>query len=282
LTSSAGLFAQLPTIDSLELADPLFRQHQDGVQAYFRRASAGEDAPPLLLYAYEPKENETLFGIAARLTIPYSALATVNRLDSPSLDHVTRLIVPSYPGMFVPVSPRSDFEYLVHDLRQDTAADVITLPAAEGGDVFRFLPGADFLPAERRAFLGTMFRYPVENVRITSRYGTRIHPMSGLLTFHSGIDLAAPTGTPVVAAAAGVVADVGFDEVMGNYVLMTHSGGFETFYGHLETTNVTLNQEVASGMILGTVGDTGLTTGAHLHFEIRHNGETRDPLTLLP
>ena len=71
---STPVLAQLPTIDSLELADPLFRQHQDGVRTYFRRASAGGEIPPLLLYAYEPKAGETLFGIAARLTIPYSAI----------------------------------------------------------------------------------------------------------------------------------------------------------------------------------------------------------------
>jgi murein DD-endopeptidase MepM/ murein hydrolase activator NlpD len=274
--------AQLPRINSLDLSDPLYRQHQDGVREYYRAASGGGALPPLLIYSYAPSENDTLFGIAARLAIPYSAVATLNRLDSPVLEEGRLILLPGYPGIFVPVTPESDLEFMIHDLRADAGADVVTLPGSSGGDVFRFLPGADYLPEERRAFLGTLFRPPLENYEITSRYGPRQSPITGAWSFHSGVDFGASTGTPVMAAGSGVVVDTGADVVMGNYVLLRHSGGFATFYGHLDTVLVSLNQEVSSGMILGTVGSSGIATGSHLHFEIRHNGVTRDPMTLLP
>jgi murein DD-endopeptidase MepM/ murein hydrolase activator NlpD len=75
---------------------------------------------------------------------------------------------------------------------------------------------------------------------------------------------------------------VGYNAVLGNHITIKHSGGFETVYGHLRNSLVSLNQEVSSGMIVGQVGSTGLTTGSHLHFEIRQHGRHRDPLPLLP
>jgi murein DD-endopeptidase MepM/ murein hydrolase activator NlpD len=284
LLIAVSVFAvsQIPEIETLNLSNALYRQHQDGVRAYYRNVSAGEPLPPLLFYRYRPAPDETLFGIAARLAIPYSAIATLNRLDSPTVPENTELLIPSYPGVFLPMTPRSDLDHMMSELRSDAAATIVTIPDSSGPIRFRFFPGGDYLADERRAFLGTLFRMPVANARITSTYGMRVQPLTGMLAFHAGVDFAAVKGTPVSAAAAGSVAEVGVDEVMGNYVLLDHTGGFETFYGHLDTVAVSLNQQVASGMILGTVGDSGATTGAHLHFEIRHDGETRDPLALLP
>jgi murein DD-endopeptidase MepM/ murein hydrolase activator NlpD len=106
--------------------------------------------------------------------------------------------------------------------------------------------------------------------------------VTGKWGFHAGVDLAAPRGTPVVAARSGTVADTGLDPIMGNYILLDHAGGFTTFYGHLDSVAVSLNDTIRSGMIIGTVGSSGVTTGAHLHFEIRQNSVPRDPLSLLP
>ena len=106
--------------------------------------------------------------------------------------------------------------------------------------------------------------------------------MTGAWGVHAGIDTVAPRGTPVVAARSGEVIDTGVDTSMGNYVRLQHRGGFTTFYGHLDTVLVTLNESVSSGMIIGTVGSTGITTGSHLHFEIRQDNDPRDPMKLLP
>lgn len=100
--------------------------------------------------------------------------------------------------------------------------------------------------------------------------------------FHSGVDMAAPAGTPIHAAAAGVVTVAWDPRGYGLYLLVQHGGGISTLYGHLESASVVSGATVAAGAEIGRVGSTGLSTGPHLHFEIRRNGRPVDPVPLLP
>ena len=275
--------AQYPLIARLDPTDPLFQQQQEDVRRFYQQFSAGNELPPLLIYTYTTASADTLFGLAARLSVPYSAIATLNRLDGPRLGEPgTQLLLPSIPGVFVPLDPASDLEAVMHDLRRDSPAQIITVSPDHSATVFRFFAGDDFLPEERSTFLGLLFRAPLRITTVTSPYGHRHHPLTGTWGFHAGVDFAAPRGTPVAAARTGTVAETGHDAVMGNYVLLDHAGGFATFYGHLDSVAVSLKDDVRSGMIIGTVGSSGKTTGAHLHFEIRQDGVPRDPLSLLP
>ncbi|MFW6292352.1 MAG: LysM peptidoglycan-binding domain-containing M23 family metallopeptidase [Spirochaetota bacterium] len=274
--------AQYPHLHLLDRSDPLYVQHQSDIREYYRRSSAGEELPPLLIYRYRVREGDTLFGIAARLSLPYSALATLNRLAEPELEADATLFVPGVPGVFVPLAPESDLESIMHDLRRDRHAAVVTVAESSGTTVFRFFAGEDFLPEERLAFLGMMFRHPLPNGELTSPWGPRRNPITAQHSFHGGADYAAPEGTRVLASRGGRVSEVGDDPVLGNYVIVEHSGGFRTLYGHLSSLAVSLNDEVRSGMILGAVGSTGMVTGSHLHFEIRQNGRSRDPEPMLP
>jgi murein DD-endopeptidase MepM/ murein hydrolase activator NlpD len=110
----------------------------------------------------------------------------------------------------------------------------------------------------------------------------RKHPFTGGHTFHHGIDLAAPEGSEVKPARAGIVTEKGFDPILGNFLVIGHEGGYETVYGHLNFSTVELKMRVGSDTIIGVVGSTGLSTGPHLHFEIRQGGESRDPEIMLP
>ena len=271
--------AQYPEIGALDRSDPLYAQHQSDIRDYYRRSSAGDELPPLLLYRYRVRTDDTLFGLAARLSLPYSALATLNRLAAPELEPGSTLLIPGVPGVFVPLAPESDLESIMHDLRRERQADVVTIA---GASVFRFFPGEDFLPEERLAFLGMMFRRPLPDGELTSRWGPRINPITAEYGFHGGADYAATEGTRVLASRGGRVGELGVDPVLGKYVILEHTGGFQTVYGHLSTIAVSLNDEVRSGMILGAVGSTGMVTGSHLHFEIRQHGRSRDPETMLP
>jgi murein DD-endopeptidase MepM/ murein hydrolase activator NlpD len=147
---------------------------------------------------------------------------------------------------------------------------------------FHFFPGEDFDRVERLSFLNILFRRPVRNVRISSAFGWRKSPVTGLRSFHGGVDFPASTGTEVVASRDGKVVDVGTDSWYGKYVIIDHSGGYRTFYAHLDATVVELNEVVSSGKIIGRVGSTGMSTGPHLHFEIRMDGIPRDPVRHLP
>lgn len=122
---------------------------------------------------------------------------------------------------------------------------------------------------------------PVENARITSRFGYRTHPVNGNYGFHTGLDLAAPEGTPISAVFYGKITETGSSEAWGNYVLMEHSDGFETYYCHLSEIYVTEGAVIRQGETVGLVGSTGWSTGPHLHFEVRINGIRMDPEKLL-
>ena len=120
-----------------------------------------------------------------------------------------------------------------------------------------------------------LFRFPLPDGYITSRFGERKSPISGEYHFHTGLDIAAVQGTDILAARAGIVFFKGFDKTLGNHIILKHEGGFLSVYGHLLDIDVTLNQEVYSGMVIGHVGNTGLSTGPHLHFEIKKEGIQR-------
>ncbi len=108
-------------------------------------------------------------------------------------------------------------------------------------------------------------------------------PFAGLPHFHTGIDLAAPQGTPVLAADDGVVAVVGAGNVgYGKFVILAHQGGFLTLYGHLDQAVVKVGDEVVQGQPIGLEGSTGNSTGPHLHFEVREADQPIDPALLLP
>lgn len=122
---------------------------------------------------------------------------------------------------------------------------------------------------------------PVDSFRYTSPFGTRLDPFRGNRSFHPGIDLAAPAGTPVHATAEARVTRAAFASGYGNLVVLDHGGGIETRYGHLSRITVTVGQLVHRGDVIGRVGSTGRSTGSHLHYEIRLSSQAIDPLPFL-
>ena len=153
----------------------------------------------------------------------------------------------------------------------------ITISRNGSKERFRFIPGADFSPTERIFFFHTGFRYPLRNYRLTSSFGLRVNPVTGILRNHNGLDLAAPAGTEVYAVRDGVVTEIGEDAVYGNYIVLQHGEGWVSLYGHLSKIDTALRRRVESGTLIGRVGSTGQSTGPHLHFELRQNGKAQDP-----
>lgn len=117
--------------------------------------------------------------------------------------------------------------------------------------------------------------------RISSEYGYRTNPISGAYALHSGVDIAADEGDSIVAAYNGVVKDTGTGEKSGNYVLLLHEDKSETLYCHCSEILVEEDSVIRAGEVIALVGSTGWATGPHLHFEIRRDGNTVDPLTVL-
>ncbi|MBQ7256846.1 MAG: peptidoglycan DD-metalloendopeptidase family protein [Abditibacteriota bacterium] len=127
-----------------------------------------------------------------------------------------------------------------------------------------------------RAFTGSL-SLPVAG-RITSNFGYRIHPIKKTRRLHTGVDLAAPSGTPIHCAGSGVVIKAGWNNVYGNCIIVDHGGGVTTLYGHCSSLLVHNGQSVSKGQVIGKVGSTGWSTGPHCHYEKRVNGKPVNPL----
>ena len=128
----------------------------------------------------------------------------------------------------------------------------------------------------RKAFLAS----PLEFSRMTSGFGGRVHPIARQWRQHNGVDYAAPTGTPVRTVGDGVVDFAGVQRGYGNVIEVKHRDGKSTVFAHLSRIGVTKGQKVEQGDVIGAVGTTGYSTGPHLHFEFRINGEHHDPLNI--
>ena len=126
-------------------------------------------------------------------------------------------------------------------------------------------------------------RFPLESSgwRVSDAYGWREDPFTGQKTFHRGIDLACGEGTPVLAVMDGVVSQARMSNSYGNVLRLCHENGQETVYAHLQYLFVRPGEVVGAGQIIGTVGQTGRATGAHLHFELWSHGNARDPAEVL-
>jgi murein DD-endopeptidase MepM/ murein hydrolase activator NlpD len=113
---------------------------------------------------------------------------------------------------------------------------------------------------------------------LTSGFGNRLSPFTGSVAMHNGIDVASQRDTPVVASAGGVVSYEGFDSGLGKVIKLNHGYGMQTIYGHLAKVNVRIGQKVKRGEVIGLVGNTGLSTGPHLHYEVFVNNVPVNPL----
>ena len=286
--SPAAAEAQYPVVRVLSQDDALFVQQQAELEE-FRQVmeSKGREAalfPALHVFEYARKPAEDLFSLNARLGLRYDTLATLNASASKdAFNSRSRILIPSQDGLFVNDPPRGDLEDMVLATRQAAGKKPLKLRVARDGrwQPVSYFPDDSFSPVERAFFLHILYRSPIDRGRVTSLYGWRSDPFTGSREFHSGLDIGAAEGTPVHAARDGKVAEIGQNDLLGRYVVLTHPGGYQTVYGHLSAINATIGEEVITGFILGAVGHTGLATGPHLHFEVRTRAGTRDPLQLI-
>lgn len=136
--------------------------------------------------------------------------------------------------------------------------------------------------ANRRRYDGGVFKWPAPSyTRISDDYGARIHPILKTQQFHNGVDMAAPSGSPILAAYDGEVVAAAYNGSMGNYVMLDHGDGLYTIYMHASALYVSKGQTVARGEKIAAVGSTGRSTGPHLHFSVRLNGSYVSPWNYL-
>jgi murein DD-endopeptidase MepM/ murein hydrolase activator NlpD len=292
LPAQALLF--YPEIKRLGAGDDVFKQYEEDVREGRRvfsqkagsgpgkRLSPAEWAELLSLYVYTTRADDTsddsVLTLASRCNVPQESIATLNRISHGGGIGERTLFLPTVPGIFVPSDADSDMEQLLLSARNREEGVEITVAGAP----YLFFPGDEFTATERAFFLTSgRFRFPLDRYTVTSRYGSRVNPISGRVRLHGGLDLAAPMGTDVYASADGVVIECGENELYGKFVIIRHDDRWTSLYGHLSVITARQGGQIRASAVLGKVGSTGQSTGPHLHFELRQNGAPMNPESLL-
>ncbi len=276
----SSVFAEYPLIRyTIESRDPLYSQQQQDVEIWY---SGVQDSPQLMIFRYFPRSSENLFSVAAAFNLPYDSIATLNGWDAPGLlSPEKEVLIPNIPGLFVPETPEGNWQRALAGNSRDSEPIIIKISSKAGETkTLRFYPGEKFSSAERIRFLGSLFSAPLRDVKITSSFGYRTNPFTGGLSFHPGVDLRAGMNTVVIAARDGIVKETGTLEIYGHFVIIDHDGGYQSVYAHLNEVLVSAGETVNAGDRIALSGNSGISTGPHLHFEIRRDGKPIDPSRL--
>jgi LysM repeat protein len=228
--------------------------------------------------------GDTISGIAMKYGLNLDTVVSVNRIEDVRRVPVgAELKLPNQNGILHAVRRGDSLSSIgkAYNVSMHALADVNNLESAvihPGQELF--IPGARMRQMDLKKVLGELFIFPT-NGRITSAFGPRNDPFTGVRRFHNGIDIAGPVGTPVLAAMAGKVVKIGVHPSYGRYVIMSHASGYQSWYAHLNKPLVASGTTVAQGEIIGEMGNTGYSTGPHLHFSIFKNGSPVDPMRFL-
>lgn len=221
--------------------------------------------------------GETLEGLARRYNLIPATLMGMNpALRQGKAPTGTKIVIPPYNGIQVSVPPGQRLKDVAATYRVRPAV-LYEVNGCQSSPQTVFVPGVNWSPVATpgtnpdRQNKGDRFtQYPLPaSVPVTLGYGWGVDPVTGEVAFHSGVDLDAPAGTPVMAVANGTVAFAGKQGNYGNLVVVNHPGGRQTRYAQLSSISVSAGQTVEQGNSLGSVGSTGRANRPHLHFEIR-------------
>jgi murein DD-endopeptidase MepM/ murein hydrolase activator NlpD len=249
--------------------------------------------PRMLLFSsYAVQQGDIIGEIAKKFGLSISTLVSVNDISNTRTLQIGKVLrIPNQDGVFYKIKA-GDTLTVIADKHK---ADITEIKAAN--ELFSdkinpnsniFIPGAtapwqDMPVVVYRPVVivsSNIFDWPMRG-RITSSYGYRWSPFSRGRSFHDGLDIAAPMGTPIKPAMAGRVESVGYDNVYGNFVIVRHSEGYKTLYGHMESYDVRSGAYVDVDSVIGYVGNTGQSTGAHLHFTVYKDGTSVNPRSVL-
>ena len=290
---------QLPQLQRLRTArnNPIFDEYNRIVEDNYKVIKRNQK-PDFLFFVHTFTQDDKsdlhwsdsqLISLASRCNIPYDTFATLNKIQNSTDSLIGKtVIIPTVPGLFIKQTIDDDstaLEILLHEKYADTELTDKDYYFVIDGEEYIFLTNKKFSSTERFYFLDSYLGLPLAkgSFWVSSGFGKRQNPISGVWANHNGIDLAAPEGTPVYAVKDGYVAYcIEKDETFGNYIILTHdTGKMTSVYAHLSSICVNQYQFVRKGDIIGYVGHTGKATGDHLHFEIRQGGVAQDPQSVI-
>lgn len=272
--------------DELGLGQPEMYLSADHAEIGSRDPETPETPPRNVLSftTYTVEKGDTVSEIAHRMDLNQDSLISCNEIERARLLQIgTVLQVPNMNGIMHTVKAKDSLEKLAetYNVSPEQILEVNNIAEfshSVGQKIF--IPEAKLPSIELRRVWGELFRYPSRGW-ISSPYGYRADPFTGRRRFHNGIDIAGAHGSAVLAALEGRVIETGFNSSSGNYIVVSHVGGYTTFYAHLETIHVKKGAWVNERQRIGDLGNTGYSTGSHLHFTIFRWGKSINPVLLL-
>ena len=282
------MFNELSLYDDANINDVLY----ESLPSDYDGQGSGEVAgiEPVLLTSGEPmsyivKSGDTLSEISKKNNIKIGTLISFNKItDVRRLQVGMELKIPDFDGIPYEVKAGDSLSSISkkHNTSVNSILDANNLDTdvLTPGDIL-YIPGAAMNEFDYKKAMGTLFIYPTSG-RLSSPFGYRADPFTGARRFHNGIDLANAIGTRISATMSGVVADIGDrPSGYGKYVIIKHPNGYQSLYGHLSKITVRKGQYVSQSEKIGEMGNTGRSTGPHLHFSIYKNNTPVNPRTYL-
>ncbi|GHV94444.1 peptidoglycan-binding protein LysM [Spirochaetia bacterium] len=238
----------------------------------------------LLQNSYTIQKGDIIGDLAAEFGLNQDTLISANNIKNTRLIQIGQILrIPNQDGIFYTVKNGDTLSSIAEKYKSEAEAIQIAneLFSEDIHDnTVLFIPGARLDWVNLQEINGDLFIWPVPGY-ITSPYGYRKSPFTSIRQFHSGLDIGSPMGSPIRAAMSGRVSAVGWDDVLGNYVVISHHSGYRTLYGHMSVARVKAGAYVGTGERIGDIGSTGLSTGPHLHFTVYKNGITVNPRSLM-
>lgn len=238
----------------------------------------------LELSTYTVRQGDSLASIAKRFGLYVDTLVSANGISSASAVKTGRqLRIPNINGVIYKVRPGDNLASIAKRYRTDTtrivdANDLGSSRLVSGMSLF--IPGARLPESALKQALGQKVAWPLRGA-LSSFFGYRADPFTGVRRFHAGIDIVVNSGSPVRAAMDGRVSDAGYNANYGNYIILNHADGFQTLYGHLTSSTAKTGTKVDQGAVIGISGNTGYSTGPHLHFGLFKQGMPLNPMKYL-
>jgi len=233
---------------------------------------------------YTLRAGDTVTSVAQDHGLSVETVLSYNQIQSPRFLRAGQTLkLPNRNGLLIALEQKTALAVLAVNYQVFPSLILLanglpeTTTAVEGAI---FVPGAQVEAVELRRLLGENFFWPTVGGRISSYFGRRNDPFTGLLSSHSGVDIANDYGAPVLASGDGVVTDTGYSPVLGNYIRIDQGQGFASVYGHLSAILTRPGRRVLAGQRIGKVGSTGYSTGPHLHFSAYRWDRLINPMTL--
>jgi len=285
--STATAKVQIKTLPSLAYGkNPILKSIKKDIRrtVYTIRSNREvHNLPVLKFYKYRVKKGDTFWKIISRSSLDIDTLMSINNLTHPGAVRKGRIIfIPNMRGIIVKGRQINEIKRQIK-LNNIHPAYILKVNRSKNlNKKFIFIPCGKVSSIERSLFMGTGFLFPLVKGIKTSGFGSRRNPFNGKsYEFHKGIDLACSVGSKVFAARKGTVIFKGYKGGYGKLIIIEHEYGYRTYYGHLSQYKVKIGQVIKAGVTIALSGNTGRTTGPHLHFEVRKRNRSVNPGRLI-